>query len=403
MATERALANAARRLLGDRRLLIATNRGPVTFATSADGGLRPRRGSGGLVTALGQVGHHVPVTWVAAALSEGDRRAAAEPRLIDRALPDSEIRLRFASVDRHAFDLAYNVIANPLLWFLQHQMWDLPEQPVIDAATVRAWERGYRVVEPRLRRCRPLPVAARRRAANHAPRLPPVSRGGGHPATASGGGAQPLHPHPVATVVALADDLAGDPDRDHERPGRQRRGGLPDRALRAQLPAQRRVVPAGRARQLPGPHGHAGEWPRGPRAPLPDLGGRGRHPSGGHLPRRAASRRRADGRDRRSGDCPGRPHGTLEEHHPRLSGVRAPAAAPSAAARTGQHARFPRPVPHQPARVRRLRAQGLRMWSSGSMPDSGAPAISTSGSSTKTTTPRPSPACRWRTSSSSTR
>jgi trehalose 6-phosphate synthase len=146
MATERALASAARRLLGDRRLLIATNRGPVTFASGADGGLRPRRGSGGLVTALGQVGHHVPVTWIAAALSEGDRRAAAEPRLIDRALPDSEIRLRFASVDRHAFELAYNVIANPLLWFLQHQMWDLPLQPVIDAATVRAWERGYRVV-----------------------------------------------------------------------------------------------------------------------------------------------------------------------------------------------------------------------------------------------------------------
>jgi len=146
MATEQALGAAARRLLGDRRLLIATNRGPVTFATTSDGSIRPRRGSGGLVTALSQVGRHVPVTWVAAAMSEGDRRAAAEPKLIDRALPDSDVRLRFATVDRHAFDLAYSVIANPLLWFLQHQMWDLPEKPVIDASTLRAWEKGYRVV-----------------------------------------------------------------------------------------------------------------------------------------------------------------------------------------------------------------------------------------------------------------
>ena len=70
---ERLLAGAARRLLGDRRLLIATNRGPVTFSLGADGGLRPRRGSGGLVTALSQVGQHVPVTWLAAPFSDGDR------------------------------------------------------------------------------------------------------------------------------------------------------------------------------------------------------------------------------------------------------------------------------------------------------------------------------------------
>jgi trehalose 6-phosphate synthase len=138
------LGAAAADLLGDRRLIIATNRGPVTFTTGGDGTLRPRRGSGGLVTALGQVGHHVPVTWLAAAMTDGDRRAAAEPRLIREAVGDDEqVRLRFVSVERAVFEQAYNVIANPLLWFLQHQMWNLPERPVIDAATLRAWERGY--------------------------------------------------------------------------------------------------------------------------------------------------------------------------------------------------------------------------------------------------------------------
>jgi trehalose 6-phosphate synthase len=139
---ERLLAGAARRLLGDRRLLIATNRGPVSFAVGADGGLRPRRGSGGLVTALSQVGRHVPVTWVAAPMSEGDRRGIKRPSLIDDALPD-EIRLRFTAVERGPYEAAYNVVANPLLWFLQHQMWELPSRPMIDAGTLRAWDAGY--------------------------------------------------------------------------------------------------------------------------------------------------------------------------------------------------------------------------------------------------------------------
>src|SRR5918995_6010009 len=92
------LGAAAATLLGDRRLLIATNRGPVTFATGADGTLRPRRGSGGLVTALGQVGRYVPITWIAAAMTEGDRRAAVDAKLLrDAAGDDDSIRLRFAS------------------------------------------------------------------------------------------------------------------------------------------------------------------------------------------------------------------------------------------------------------------------------------------------------------------
>jgi trehalose 6-phosphate synthase len=141
------LGAAAADLLGDRRLIIATNRGPVTFTTGGDGSLRPRRGSGGLVTALGQVGHHVPVTWLAAAMTDGDRRAAADPRLIRDAVgDDAQVRLRFVAVERAVFEQAYNVIANPLLWFLQHQMWNLPERPVIDTATLRAWERGYVVM-----------------------------------------------------------------------------------------------------------------------------------------------------------------------------------------------------------------------------------------------------------------
>ncbi len=140
---EPGLVAAAERLLGKRRLILATNRGPVSFALGSDGELRPRRGSGGLVTALSQVGRYVPVTWVAAAMTEGDRLAAEDPRRVRRALPREQMELSFVKAERSTYEAAYNVIANPLLWFFQHQMWNLPERPVIDAGVMRAWENGY--------------------------------------------------------------------------------------------------------------------------------------------------------------------------------------------------------------------------------------------------------------------
>ena len=68
-----------RELLGAHgRLIVVSNRGPITFEQDGrgPGHLTAARGSGGLVTALAELGRHAPVTWVAAALSEGDRTAA---------------------------------------------------------------------------------------------------------------------------------------------------------------------------------------------------------------------------------------------------------------------------------------------------------------------------------------
>jgi len=137
------LEAAARRLLDGRRLILAANRGPINFSAAADGTLRPRRGSGGVVTALSQVGGQVPMTWVAAAMGEADRRAATDHALLDRATPGDDLRLRFATVPRSTFEAAYNTIANPLLWFLQHEMWNLPERPMVGSSTMRAWHEGY--------------------------------------------------------------------------------------------------------------------------------------------------------------------------------------------------------------------------------------------------------------------
>ena len=48
--------------------------------------------------------------------------------------------------DPEAYDRFYNVIANPILWFIQHYLWDLSNAPDIRRTEVEAWEDGYKVV-----------------------------------------------------------------------------------------------------------------------------------------------------------------------------------------------------------------------------------------------------------------
>ncbi|MDP9373138.1 MAG: trehalose-6-phosphate synthase, partial [Chloroflexota bacterium] len=55
-------------------------------------------------------------------------------------------RIRFVAPEPTAYDRYYNTIANPLLWFLQHYLWDLAESPAIDAEGWRAWDEGYAAV-----------------------------------------------------------------------------------------------------------------------------------------------------------------------------------------------------------------------------------------------------------------
>jgi trehalose 6-phosphate synthase len=127
----------------DRALIIAANRAPVTIEQTEDGTLEFHRGGGGLVTALTGLCQYTDATWIACARTEAD--AAWRRGSVD--LNDgSRIRVQFLSPDADAYEAYYNVIANPLLWFLQHSMWDIPRAPVIDRATWEAWEGGYRVV-----------------------------------------------------------------------------------------------------------------------------------------------------------------------------------------------------------------------------------------------------------------
>jgi trehalose 6-phosphate synthase len=128
-----------RRLLAERSLIIAANRGPVTFELG-EGILEAKRGGGGLVTALAGLCRHTDATWIACARTEAD---AAWQEGSTTMADGGEIGLRFLVPEASAYEGYYNVIASPLLWFLQHSMWDVPRAPVINRATWQAWEEGY--------------------------------------------------------------------------------------------------------------------------------------------------------------------------------------------------------------------------------------------------------------------
>ncbi len=116
-----------------RPILIASNRGPVSFA-SVDGELIASRGAGGLVTGLGPLVHGTDARWIAAALTDGDR-LAAESGMIEA----EGFKVRTLAIDPDELDLAYNVIANETLWFVYHDLYDRVRAPVIDSEWYEAW------------------------------------------------------------------------------------------------------------------------------------------------------------------------------------------------------------------------------------------------------------------------
>jgi trehalose 6-phosphate synthase len=127
-------------------LIVVSNRGPVSFGRDQNGQRVVRRGGGGLVTALRSLVAMHDVTWIASAMSDEDRRVAAEAGdqpLDERARDGSPYRYRLVAHDPQAYDWFYNVVANPTLWFLQHYLWDLKEAPRWDRGLHHAWEDGY--------------------------------------------------------------------------------------------------------------------------------------------------------------------------------------------------------------------------------------------------------------------
>jgi trehalose 6-phosphate synthase len=132
-------------------LVLVSNRGPVTFGPDGE----VRRGGGGLVTALTGLASHRDAIWIASAMTEQDIAVSEQhgggPFTAE--LPDGgSYKVRLVASDAGAYDRFYNVFANPMLWFIQHYLWDLSNAPDIRREEVEAFEFGYNVVNEDLAR-----------------------------------------------------------------------------------------------------------------------------------------------------------------------------------------------------------------------------------------------------------
>ena len=102
-------------------LVVASNRGPVTFQPDEAGQLEPRRNVGGLVKTLaGVLSSEEGATWVSSAMSDGDRELAKEPDLSG----PGDLRLRFVVVDADTYERYFDRVANGVLWRTHHSLSD---------------------------------------------------------------------------------------------------------------------------------------------------------------------------------------------------------------------------------------------------------------------------------------
>ncbi len=111
---------------------MASNRGPVSYEVGGDGSLRAKRGGGGLVSGLSAIGPDAGALWVCSALSDGDREA------VRRGAGEDGVRMLDIPADVHSD--AYNGIANSVLWFVHHMLYQTPVEPVFDAEFRRRWD-----------------------------------------------------------------------------------------------------------------------------------------------------------------------------------------------------------------------------------------------------------------------
>ncbi|MFF5368085.1 trehalose-6-phosphate synthase [Streptomyces sp. NPDC013187] len=116
---------------GAAQVLVASNRGPVSYTVGEDGSLDAKRGGGGLVSGLSAIGSDADALWVCSALSDGDREA------VRRGVGEDGVRMLDIPADVHAD--AYNGIANSVLWFVHHMLYQTPLEPVFDAEFRRQW------------------------------------------------------------------------------------------------------------------------------------------------------------------------------------------------------------------------------------------------------------------------
>jgi trehalose 6-phosphate synthase len=118
-----------------RHFVVLSNRSPCSVVEE---GSRLRLGSavGGLASALRPLAQSDQVTWIAAANSRAERRAAIQ---------GLDGNVHFVAVDEQLYRGYYDEISNSTLWFVHHGMYDRVSGRPFDAGWLRSWD-SYRAV-----------------------------------------------------------------------------------------------------------------------------------------------------------------------------------------------------------------------------------------------------------------
>lgn len=124
--------------MGGADLVVASNRGPLSFSLDEEGCPVNTGAAGGLAAALQPLLRGTDACWVACAMSDADRRAAAEGLM-----KCDGIEIFLVQPEPATYRMAYDVVANSTLWFCHHHMFDLIRRPRFDRFWEESWS-GYR-------------------------------------------------------------------------------------------------------------------------------------------------------------------------------------------------------------------------------------------------------------------
>jgi trehalose 6-phosphate synthase len=124
-------------------VIVVSHRGPFGFSVGDDGRLVANRGPGGLAGTLNLLATSSDAlrdaTCISAALGDGDRRAITSPDLA-RLRPWLGTDVRFVALDPAEHRLHYEVVSNGVLWFLFHDIFDLPRAPTFGLGFRDTWD-----------------------------------------------------------------------------------------------------------------------------------------------------------------------------------------------------------------------------------------------------------------------
>jgi trehalose 6-phosphate synthase len=116
-------------------VIVVSHRGPYQFGRGDNGLLTAQQGAGGIVSALSPLLEtHPDATWIAAAMSEEDREAARAGTIAHL-----DINVRLVDLDPEQHRMHYQVVANSVLWFLHHGLFDRARRPRFDLRFRDAW------------------------------------------------------------------------------------------------------------------------------------------------------------------------------------------------------------------------------------------------------------------------